>query len=83
MYIRGNESEPGAGLLQRDVVDWYLEQQEEISNLDDLAAERKLVRQIIQRLITPDKILEKVRTAARISNRTHAPLNFASLLGET
>ena len=41
-------------------VEWYLNQQEDITNLDDLAAERRLVRQIIQRLLTFDKILVHV-----------------------
>ena len=60
VYIRGAESELGAGMLQADVVEWYLNQQEDIASVDDLAAERRLVKQIIQRLLTADKILLQV-----------------------
>lgn len=62
VYVRGGESEPGSGLRQHDIVEWYLNQQEDISNLEDLAEERRLVRQIIQRLLTADKILVQVET---------------------
>ena len=62
VYIRGAEGESGYGMRQHDVVEWYLSQQEDITNLDDLASERRLVRQIIQRLLTADKILELVET---------------------
>ena len=62
VYIRGAESELGSGLRQADVVEWYLDQQEDIRSVEDLAAERRLVKQIIQRLATADKILLQVPT---------------------
>lgn len=60
VYIRGTESAPGAGLLQAAIVEWYLNQQEDITSVEDLAAERRLVKQIIQRLLTADKVLLQV-----------------------
>jgi hypothetical protein len=60
VYIRGSETVLGAGLRQQDVVEWYLNQQEDIADLDELGAERRLVRQIIQRLLSADKILVEV-----------------------
>ena len=57
VYIRGAEAEPGEGLRQADVVEWYLNQQEDIASVEDLASERRLVKQIIQRLATADKVL--------------------------
>ncbi|KAL3921140.1 MAG: hypothetical protein SGPRY_005003 [Prymnesium sp.] len=56
VYIRSHEGETGAGLAQQDVIEWYLNQQEELDDLEALAAERKLVRRIIQRLIKTDKV---------------------------
>jgi len=64
VYIRGSESEAGAGLMQKDVVEWYLGQQEDITHVDDLATERRLVRQIIQRLLTADRVLMEVESPA-------------------
>jgi len=56
LHIRSHEI-PGHGLAQRDVVEWYLNQQEELDNTNALAIERKLVHRIIQRLINIDKVL--------------------------
>jgi len=60
LYIRGVEAEPGCGVLQNVIVEWYLEQHEDIGSVEELAVERRLVRQIIQRLLIQDKILEVV-----------------------
>jgi len=57
VYIRSHEGQAGEGLSQQDVVEWYLNQQEQLDNTGKLAAERKLVRRIIQRLIHTDKVL--------------------------
>ena len=73
VYIRGAESELGAGMLQADVVEWYLNQQEDIASVDDLAAERRLVKQIIQRLLTADKILLQVAPPSDRARRNAAP----------
>ena len=51
------EEEGGGGLRQADVVEWYLNQQEELDSLEALAEERRLVRRIIQRLIRIDGVL--------------------------
>ena len=45
------------GLRQGDVIEWYLNQQEEIDTVEALAAERRLVRRIIQRLVRIDNVL--------------------------
>ncbi|KAL1495644.1 hypothetical protein AB1Y20_016511 [Prymnesium parvum] len=63
VYIRAHEGEAGGGMAQLDVIDWYLNQQEELTDLEALAAERKLVRRIIQRLINIDKVLFVVSEA--------------------
>jgi len=58
LYIRAHESdEDAAGLRQGDVVEWYLNQQEELTTVEALAAERKLVKRIIQRLINIDNVI--------------------------
>ena len=57
VYIRGGEAGPGAGMRQHEVVEWYLNQQEELDSLEALAEERRLVRRIIQRLIRIDGVL--------------------------
>jgi len=62
VFIRGSEVAPGAGIQQKEIVEWYLNQQEEITSMDELAAERRLVRQVIQRLLTTDKVLVEVET---------------------
>jgi len=58
LYIRAHESdEDRSGLRQGDVVEWYLNQQEELTTVEALAAERKLVKRIIARLINIDNTL--------------------------
>ena len=52
------------------VVEWYLSQQEDITHVDDLAAERRLVRQIIQRLLTADRVLMEVDAPAEAAEAT-------------
>ena len=64
VFLRATEPSAGAGLQQKDVVEWYLNQQEDITNVDELASERRLVRQVIQRLLTTDKVLVEVGTPA-------------------
>ena len=70
VYLRGAEPEPGAGLLQADVIEWYLTQQEDIASVEALAAERRLVKQIIQRLVTADKVLMAVAPPEGAEERT-------------
>ena len=60
IHIRSQEAEHGAGLQQGDVVEWYLNQQEDITSMEELAAERRLVRQIIARLLGIDNVLVEV-----------------------
>jgi len=58
LYIRAHESdEDRSGLRQGDVVEWYLNQQEELTTVEALAAERKLVKRIIQRLLNIDNVI--------------------------
>jgi len=61
LYIRSQESEVGDGgahgLRQADVIDWYLNQQEDLDSLEALDAERRLVRRILQRMIKVDNTL--------------------------
>mmetsp|Transcript_28966 Transcript_28966/g.79152 ORF Transcript_28966/g.79152 Transcript_28966/m.79152 type:complete len:159 (-) Transcript_28966:383-859(-) len=57
LYIRSHEGQAGDGVLQHDAVEWYLDRQEELDSTVDLAAERKLVRRIIQRLVSIDKVI--------------------------
>ena len=45
------------GLRQGDLIDWYLNQQEELDSLEALAAERTLVKRIIARLVNVDNLL--------------------------
>ena len=72
-YLRGHEQAEGAagaaadggeaaaaplgGMRQGDVINWYLNQQEDITSIEALAAERRLVKRIIQRLIRVDQVL--------------------------
>jgi len=59
-YIRGHEGdgeEEAVGLRQGDVIEWYLNQQEELDTVEALAAERRMVRRIIQRLVRIDSAL--------------------------
>jgi hypothetical protein len=65
-YLRGHEraeddAEEGqgvaAGMRQGDVINWYLNQQEEITSMEALVTERKLVKRIITRLIKVDQVL--------------------------
>ena len=44
-------------LRQGDVINWYLNQQEEITSMEALVAERKLVKRILTRLIRVDQVL--------------------------
>jgi hypothetical protein len=46
-----------AGMRQGDVINWYLNQQEEITSMEALVTERKLVKRIITRLIKVDQVL--------------------------
>ena len=62
VFIRSREEALGAGMQQRELVEWYLSQQEEIMSMEELADERRLVRQVIQRLLTTDKVLMEVQT---------------------
>ena len=45
------------GMRQGDVINWYLNQQEEITSMEALVAERKLVKRILTRLIRVDQVL--------------------------
>eukprot|EP00966_Prymnesium_polylepis_P021161 486942-Prymnesium_polylepis.1 len=45
------------------------DRQEELDSTVDLAAERKLVRRIIQRLVSIDKVLFVVTTATHVTER--------------
>lgn len=56
MRIRQVESAPEAGVLQGDVVGWYLDQLEDIDSEEALAAERVLVNQVIRRLVMRDNV---------------------------
>jgi len=60
VFIRGHEAEAGVGMQQKDIVEWYLNQQEDIASIQELGAERRLVRQVIQRLLVTDNILVEV-----------------------
>ena len=65
-YLRGHERAEGdetaegptlGGMRQGDVINWYLNQQEEITSMEALVAERKLVKRILTRLIRVDQVL--------------------------
>jgi hypothetical protein len=64
LYIRSQEEsgEAGApggghGLRQGDVVEWYLNQQDELDSIEKLDEERRLVKRIIQRMMNVDNNL--------------------------
>lgn len=66
MFIRNKEDEAVAdgrrqkAVLQREVVKYYLTQREDISSEDQLIRERKLINQIIKRLVEKDNVLMRV-----------------------
>jgi len=78
LYIRSQEedgetSAPGGGhgLRQGDVVEWYLNQQDELDSIEKLDEERRLVKRIIQRMIKVDNnlMLVKEPESGRVDDR--------------
>ena len=70
-YLRGHERAEGeeaangpalGGMRQGDVANWYLNQQEDITSMEALVAERKLVKRILTRLIRVDQVLVVLET---------------------
>jgi DNA replication licensing factor MCM6 len=64
LYIRSQEQDGdagapsgGHGLRQGDVVEWYLNQQDDLDSIEKLDEERKLVKRIIQRMVKIDSNL--------------------------
>jgi len=58
LYISTHEqAEERAGIRLGDVIEWYLNQQEEIESMEELEIERSLVRRIIERLIKTEHAL--------------------------
>eukprot|EP00824_Muranothrix_gubernata_P004390 TRINITY_DN1556_c1_g1_i1.p1 TRINITY_DN1556_c1_g1~~TRINITY_DN1556_c1_g1_i1.p1 ORF type:complete len:831 (+),score=204.27 TRINITY_DN1556_c1_g1_i1:41-2494(+) len=55
--LRRTETADSSGMQQRRLVEWYLEQREEISSEVELAQEARLIRHVINRLIHRDGIL--------------------------
>jgi len=68
-YLRSQEDEARANNMpsavkQRDVVTFYLEQRTDITSEEQLVAVRKLINQIIERLINKENILMQVQLSA-------------------
>ncbi len=46
--------------LATDLIDWYLEQREDIASEEQLLREHAVIRKVIHRLVTKDKILIRI-----------------------
>lgn len=64
--IRDNEEEAGEGIEHKELVQWYLEEQEdELQSTEELQAEMKLVSKVLKRLVkvSPSVLLRVTRSS--------------------
>jgi DNA replication licensing factor MCM6 len=69
MHLRRNEAVESSGMRQKDLVAWYLEQNEELNNEDDVKREAKIVRHVLQRLVSKDRVLLELTSASSRDDR--------------